>query len=452
VYRIDHSPKDHESFRRGLQLASLAELLPDAEVEELCRDAGMRWRSRKLPPAVMLRSMVHRGLNPDHSIAATLADLGAASAPIAEAPTDAAWCQARDRMPESVLVELGVRRAHECRQRFGEDCRWHGRWVYRIDGTTVSMPDEPSLAKAFGYSSNNHGLSRFPIARVTFIELAGLSEIWNYRLNDYRTSEESQLYDMWDALLRGCICLLDRKFCSFYVLAKLRQRQIAVVTPLHQSRDPQQLIRAGRQIGDNEWIVPLTLTSHLRRKYQDDSLPQKVSVRLIRVTYPHGQATKVLWLVTTLMDPQEYPHHEVSQLYRTRWEIEPRIGSLKTTLEMNVLRSKSPAAVRREVAAIVLGHNLVWMLIHESARETGTPVQKISFAGAVKTAVAYSPRLAAASPQEYPLIHQQMLRHIARVTNHHPRGRVEPRLVKRQRTRFNYLRKPRSLARAECLS
>ena len=51
----------------------------------------------------------------------------------------------------------------------------------------------PSLADAFGYSSGSHGASRFPIARMTFIELAGLNVIWNYRLDDYRCSEESHV-------------------------------------------------------------------------------------------------------------------------------------------------------------------------------------------------------------------------------------------------------------------
>ena len=79
----------------------------------------------------------------------------------------------------AVLVELIFRRALECRRRFGQACRWHGRWIFRIDGSTVSMPDTPSLAEEFGYASGAHGPSRFPIARLTFIELAGLNVIWN---------------------------------------------------------------------------------------------------------------------------------------------------------------------------------------------------------------------------------------------------------------------------------
>lgn len=452
MYSIVTTPVPSRRFRESLQLAALESFLPDAEIEASCRDIGHGWRDRLLPPGPTVRSMVYRGLNPDHSIAAVLADLAATLGPDATAPTDAAWCQARSRLPEAVLAELIFRRALECRRRFGQDCRWHERWVFRIDGSTVSMPDTPSLAKEFGYSACHHGASRFPIARLTFIELAGLNVIWNYRMDDYRCSEESQLYDMWHALPEGCICLMDRKFCSFYNLAKLRQRGIAVVAPLHQWRDPHKLIHHGQPLGKNQWLVPLRLQPHTRKQYNDPSLPKVLFVRLIRVAFRRGTKTKLLWLVTTLMDSVKYPREEVAELYRTRWQIEPRIGSLKTILEMNVLRSKGPQAARREVAAIILGHNLVWMLIHESAAATDTPVEDISFAGAVKVTLAFSPAILHVCRSARRQLHQKMLRQIARQTNHHPFGRVEPRRLRRNPIRYPFLQEPRWKARLKCLS
>jgi hypothetical protein len=119
---------------------------------------------------------------------------------------------------------------------------------------------------------------------------------------------------------------------------------------------------------------------------------------------------------------------------------------------MNVLRSQSPQAARREVAAIILGHNLVWMLIHESAEVTDTPAEDISFAGAVKVALAFSAPILYASGRRRRQLHHKMLLQIARQTNHHPFGRVEPRLLKRQTRTYSYLKEPRWKARLKCLS
>ena len=101
MHRIVPSRKTHQRIRRSLQLASLEDLLPDGEVEDLCQQLGHTFRHRQLPPGPLLRSMVFRGLNPDHSIAAVLADLAARLGPDTPAPSDSAWCQARSRLPEA---------------------------------------------------------------------------------------------------------------------------------------------------------------------------------------------------------------------------------------------------------------------------------------------------------------------------------------------------------------
>ena len=440
------------NFGIRFKLAAIEEQLPQREITDVCHQLGYAWRERLLPPAVLVRSMVYRHLNPDRSITAALADMAALSKPSNTAPTDSAWCQARSHLPETVLSELIARKARACRKRFSPQHLRFGRPVFIVDGSTVSMPDEPELVEVFGYANTKHGFSRFPVARVTFIELAGLEIIWDYRLDHYRCDEDRQFHQMWNVLPDGCICLFDRWFSSFYNIAKLRQRRIGVVTRLHQRRDPQRLINKGRSLGPNEWIVPFELAPQIRQRYDDPALPQKLWVRLIRVRFMRGRKRRTIWLVTTLIDPAKYPRRQVAELYRSRWGIEPRIGSLKTTLQMDVLRSKSSGAIRREVAATVLGHNLVWMLIHEAAEQTDTPSQAISFAGAVKTILVFSATLAAADNSEREDIRYAMLNRIACQRNHHPPGRVEPRLVKRDLHRYGSLKIPRAQARIECLT
>jgi len=438
-------------------LAALQDLLSDAEIEALCRQLGHRWRRRRLPPAATVRSLLYRSLSPDRSIRAVLADLAAAGALVPDplepdAPSDAAWCQARDRLPQRLWDELLRRSAQRLDRLAGPDHRLRGRPLYIADGSTFSMPDTPDLVAAFGYAPTKHGPSRFPVARLTLLVHAGVQAVAAYALGDYREAEDAQFHRLWDRLPDGCICLLDRHFASFYNLAKLAQRGIGVVTRLHQRRNAQRLIRQGRRLGPDEWLVPLDLAPQLRRRYDDPSLPQRLWVRLIRVTFLRGHRRHTLWLVTTLMDRRRFPAALIADLYRRRWEIETRLADLKTTLAMNVLRSRTAAGIRGEVVATLLAANLLWTVMHQAARAAGLPADRLSFVGAARTVLAFSAALRTASPARRPAVYAAMLRHVARRPNRRRPGRVEPRLLKREPVRFAYLRISRAKARQQCLS
>ena len=440
-------PASPHLFPPTAQVAALQAFLSDAEIGTICRQLGYTWRHRLLPPGVTVRSLVYRSLHPDRSIAAVVADLAAAGAVPDATPSAPAWCQARDRLPADVWPHLLARSVARLRHLAGADHLVFGRPLYVFDGSTISMPDTPDLVQAFGYANTKHGLSRFPVARFATLLLAGVEAVCAWRLDPYRTSEDAQFHRLWHALPDGCICLFDKYLASFYNLAKLRGRRIDVVTRLHQRRRPDRLIAAGRRLGKDQWLVTLDLGRQLRRRYDDPSLPERLAVRLIRVTFRHGGKRHRVWLVTTLLAPRRYPRAAVVDLYRRRWGIETRLATLKTTLALNVLRSKTRRGVAHEVAATVLAHNLVWTLIHQAARQTDTPADRISFADAVKTVLAFSTALRHVSPARRRSLYRLMLRQIVRRRNRHRPGRTEPRLIKREPVRYAYLRIPRDEAR-----
>jgi len=449
---IDGVALSHQPFRRSVPPAALQDLLSDTEVETICHRLGHTWRRRIFGPAVTVRSMVYRSLHPDKSIRAVLADLAAADDRLEGPPADASWCQARSRLPAPLWPALIRRSVRRLARLAGHRGGYHGRPVYLVDGSTVSMPDTPQLVEAFGYANTKHGPSRFPVARITFLVRAGAEAVCDYRLDPYRTGEDAQFHALWHGVPSGCILLFDRRFCSFYNLAKLRGRRIDVVSRLHQCRRAERLILHGRRLGKDEWLVHLDLDRKLRKRYADPSLPKRLRVRLIRVRFTHGTKRRRLWVVTTLLNPIRYPRRDLVALYRRRWGIETRIGSLKTTLGARVLRSKTPAGVRSELAATVLAHNLVWTLIHQAANQTGTPADRISFVGAIQTVLAFRPVLRAAPPIQRRQRYRLMLQHIAHHTHPHRPGRTEPRLVKRGLRRYGFLKIPRDQARQECLS
>ena len=449
---IDKSTGSRAGFPHGIQVAALQELLSDREIELICCRLGHTWRDRIFTPAVTVRSMVHRALNPDKSIRAVVTDLAVADDRLKQVPADASWCEARSRLPELIWTELLQSSVKRLDGLTSGQFLYKGRQVFLIDGSTLSMPDTPELVEHFGYSGCKHGLSRFPLGRITFIVLTGANCVWDYRFADYRTSEDAQLHQMWDRLPSGSICVFDRNFSSFYNLAKLLQRGIDSISRLHHQRDPDKLVSQGVPLGDNQWLVRLYLTAHRRRKYKDPSLPQYLCVRLIRLELLRKGKPKLIWLVTTLLDARCHSRQEIGELYRSRWEIETRIGELKTTLKMNVLRSKGAQAVHHDVAATVLAYNLLRTVIHQAAEQSHTPADRVSFASAIKMVLAYSLPLRMAQPRQRRTIYGRMLSDIAHCRNPARPGRVEPRRIKRNNKEYPWLNIPRALAREKCLS
>jgi hypothetical protein len=452
MYPIDQSADSQQEFRHSIQLAALGEYLSDEEVRAICMQLDHHWRERLFPPGLTVRSLVYRGLARDRSIANVLADLAASDPRFALEGTASAWCQARHRLPKQLWPELILRSAQRVDKLVGRQHLYHGRPVYIGDGSTLSMPDEPDVVEAFGYTNTRHGRSRFPVARITFLAQAGLQVIWDYRLDPYKTAEDTQFHQMWDRIPDKAIFLGDRHFSSFYNMAKLRQRGVDMISRLNQRRSASKLIHNGKKIGKNQWLVTLYLAPQLRKKYDDSSLPQSLKVRLIRVWFYRGRKRHTLWLVTTLLDPQAYRLEEIVQWYRRRWVIETRIGSIKTTLQLNVLRSKTQSGVRSEVAATILAHNLIWLMIHQAAAKCDIPADRISFACAVKIVLACSKWLSIVTGARRNALYDRMLEFIAKNANRHRPNRVEPRLIKRELVRFAYLRTSREQARVKCLS
>lgn len=444
---IDFPFSEHEPVSCNVSLAALADYLNDDEIETICRQLGHSFRHRLLPPGTLVRSIVYRSLHPDKSILSTLADLIAHDNTIPLTLSDSAWCQARSQLPLNVWSALQERSVERIKSMVADRYHYHGREVYIVDGTTVSMPDEPELVETFGYADTKHGLSRFPVARLTFITQAGAEAVIDYRIGPYRTGESTQFHDMWDSIPNGSICLADRHFSSFYDIAKLLQRQIDIVSRLHQRRNPEQLIRLGKKIGKREWIVPLTLADQSRQKYNDPTLPDVLLVRLICVNFRRNGKQKKLWLITTLLDARKYPKREIIKLYGNRWGIETRIGSLKTTLKLVVLRSKKIVSVLCELAATILAHNLTWTIIHQAAHLNKKPAARISFAVTLKIILTFSSALLTAPSNERANIYRRMLKYISLQENPSRPNRIEPRLIKRQTKRYGFLKISRQEAR-----
>lgn len=119
-----------------------------------------------------------------------------------------------------------------------------------------------------------------------------------------------------------------------------------------------------------------------------------------------ADAEPIYRLLTTILDPQRAPAHELAALYHERWEIEPALDELKTHLRgaKIVLRSKTPNLVRQEFYGLMMAHFAIRSLIHEAALKADEDPDRLSFLHAVRVVRRKLPAAGAVPPwQEDPV-------------------------------------------------
>src|SRR5205807_1551321 len=132
------------------------------------------------------------------------------------------------------------------------------------------------------------------------------------------------------------LLVADRYFCSYWEVAAAQQRGADVVFRQHQCRQTD--FRRGQRLGPCDHVVFWQRPA--RPDWMDTTeyagLLATLAVRETRVRVPqHGFRTRVLVVVTTLLDVAEVPAAELAVLYRVRWQAELDLRSLKVTLQMD---------------------------------------------------------------------------------------------------------------------
>src|SRR5436305_9291469 len=121
--------------------------------------------------------------------------------------------------------------------------------------------------------------------------------------------------------------------------------------------------------------------------------PEELVMRELRVHVP-GQRRKVrsrtITIATTLCDHETYRKSELAALYRLRWQAELNLRSLKTVMQMDVLRGKTPEMVRKEMWAHFLAYNLIRKLMCQAAARHELMPWEISFKGTLQTLNAFA--------------------------------------------------------------
>ncbi len=182
-------------------------------------------------------------------------------------------------------------------------------------------------------------------------------------------------------------------------------------------------------------------TSATRRK--DPDLPVVITARLLRYQWAGFRPS---WLLTSLHNPQAYPYAEFVDLYHRRWQIETIYREWKHGLDIQNLRSHTPAGVIKEIYAHLLLSNLVRWVMTDAVEGTELHPIDLSYLAAltqIKNALLQMSRV---DPRRLSAIYQQLLADVRRARIRNRPGRSYPRRSDQPRNSGNgHVQKPARL-------
>lgn len=419
------------------------------------------WLDRIFSPLVTLWVFLGQVLSADHSCRAAVARLNAhrvARGLTPCSPRTGAYCQARKRLPEAFFADLALRTGRALDAGADERWLWKHRRVYVYDGSSVTMPDTPANQAEYPQPvAQKPGLG-FPLARIGAVFSLSCGAVVGLGVCRYAGKGQSDLGVLRTllALFRpGDVMLADRLMCAWTEMVMLKLRGVDCVCRFTSHRKAD--FRRGRRlgVGDHvvEWPKPPKPRTIGREAYA--ALPASLTVRecRVRVDQP-GFRTRVLVIATTLLDAEEYAKDDLAQLYRARWHGELDLRSLKQTLQMDVLRCKTPELVRKELWTHILAYNLIRTIAAQAATRRGVEPRSISFKAVVQALEAFQPVMALRG-EHGAAVRRELYRWLLDAVAGHRVGdrpdRYEPRRRKRRPKPYDRLMKPRHEAKQAML-
>lgn len=290
-----------------------------------------------------------------------------------ESLNTSAYCKARLRLPENLLMNLVSKFAVQIDEPATR--AWKDLYPKLIDGTTVSMPDTSANQEVYPQQqAQTKGLG-FPILRLSALVSLTTGAVIDYRTTQYSgkgTGETALLRDLVSGLSEKDLLIGERLYDNYFTIALLQQNGVNFLFKANKMRR----INFSQKGKDCE----IVLKKPQRTKWMDKAtykiMPNELTVRVIK--------RKQQILITSLCHKKRYKKHELFPLYSSRWHIELDFRNIKQVMEMDVLRCKTPSMVRKEIAIYLLAYNLVCYELMKASSFARLNRRHLSFTAALR--------------------------------------------------------------------
>lgn len=260
---------------------------------------------------------------------------------------------------------------------------WRGYRTVAIDGTTLKAPDLDTVTALYPRRRVTKHHTGYPLVRLVALVETGTRAVIGAVFGPDRVSEKTYALELAAHLQPDMPALADAFFDALPILGMLQERAGAYLVRSSAGRTPQR----ERVLADGSYLT--TLHSHRRHKRaQPATLTARIIEAVITVTLADGTARTECWrLITSLLDPEEYPADDLIALYHERWQIETAYAQLKTVLlTSRVLRSRTPEMIEQELWGILALYQILVRHVAETAHAAGLDTDRLSYTIALETA------------------------------------------------------------------
>lgn len=271
----------------------------------------------------------------------------------------AAYSKARARIPMRMAQDLF--RASRIQDAQNVYSHWHGHKVFIGDGTYVQMQDSESIRKDYEVKHNGKPGEGYPQGLLETITERGTGQLYSFVLANRHVSELSLFYKMIDDLAQGSLLLLDDLYNCFEIISKCKRKGIELVIPAKRARRYEVV----EVVAEGDEIIRIKTPKKRSKWLEENEKPNHLTLRRIQCKSPEG---KDYVLLTTVLD-KSIDKDEFQQLYLTRWDIEISIREIKTIMDINILRSKTPEMVLKELTVSLATYNLIRKIIYASIKD-----------------------------------------------------------------------------------
>lgn len=304
---------------------------------------------------------------------------------------------ARSRVGAEPVEDLFKTTAQHWALESADRHRWRGLMVLGTDGTMMRVPDTAENRDEFGLPPSARRSAGYPQIRAVGLMVLRSHLLMDFAFAGCKVGEVPLAEALIERVPDQSLTIMDRLFINYLLLHRIHAG----------GENRHWLVRAKKnlkwtvieRLGRGDELVEIEFSPAVRREHPE--LPRAFRARVVRY---RREGFRPRALLTSLLDPKEYPAAEIAELYHERWELELGYDEIKTEMleRLEAIRSQVPERVKQEVWGLAVAYNLVRQEMEAAASRWGVPPRRISFAFSLRAVRDLFMWAAVASPGSLP--------------------------------------------------